>query len=116
MRKGVGTLPILDDDVVEPSNLNRQRFYARDLFKKKAWRLAKNLACEGFTGTVIHGHALRLQDAVDQGVDLSCDVAIIGVDNNPARVFASRYFGYLWQCCQVAVLLREYPPRGCALG
>jgi tRNA A37 threonylcarbamoyladenosine dehydratase len=27
VRKGIGALTILDDDVVEPSNLNRQRLY-----------------------------------------------------------------------------------------
>ncbi len=27
VRKGIGRIILLDDDVVEPSNLNRQRFY-----------------------------------------------------------------------------------------
>ena len=27
-----------------------------------------------------------------RGIDLACDVAVCGVDNNPARVAASRYF------------------------
>lgn len=35
---------------------------------------------------------MRLQEAIAQKIDLSCDVAICGVDNNPARVAASRHF------------------------
>ena len=92
VRKGVGTLKILDDDVVELSNLNRQRFYQRDLFKPKARRLARNLAAEGVMGTHLHGYALSLQDAVVQGVDLTADVVIVGVDNNPTRTFSARHF------------------------
>src|SRR5437016_3275582 len=36
VRKGIGSLTILDDDIVEPSNLNRQRFYVKDLGQNKA--------------------------------------------------------------------------------
>lgn len=42
-RKGIGALTILDDDTVEVSNLNRQRFYQRDIGKNKSLALAKNL-------------------------------------------------------------------------
>src|SRR5687767_14272577 len=62
VRKGIGRLRILDDDVVEPSNLNRQKFYARDLSKNKAIRLARNLAHEGFLGTEITGVSLSFQE------------------------------------------------------
>jgi sulfur carrier protein ThiS adenylyltransferase len=92
VRKGVGTIVIFDHDFVELSNLNRQKFNHRDLFKNKALRLAKNLAKEGFCGSVIQGYGLSLQDAIAWGVDLSCQVAIVGVDNNPSRVAASRFF------------------------
>jgi adenylyltransferase/sulfurtransferase len=92
VRKGVGTLTILDDDVVELSNLNRQHFYRRDLFKSKALRLARNLAEEGAMGTRLSGYALSLQDALAKGIDLTADVVVVGVDNNPTRVCAARYF------------------------
>lgn len=45
-RKGVGALTILDDDIVEVSNLNRQRFYETDIRKNKAIALAQNLQRE----------------------------------------------------------------------
>src|SRR5215468_10743613 len=41
VRKGIGAITILDDDVVEPSNLNRQRFYFKDIGQNKAYALAE---------------------------------------------------------------------------
>src|ERR1051326_8444779 len=40
VRKGIGRIALLDADLVEASNLNRQRFYERDLGKNKAVALA----------------------------------------------------------------------------
>jgi molybdopterin-synthase adenylyltransferase len=92
VRKGVGTLVIFDHDLVELTNLPRQHFYERDLGKNKAVRLAKNLAREGFLGSVIQGYPLRLEEAIAQGIDLSGSVAIVGVDNHRGRIAASRFF------------------------
>jgi molybdopterin/thiamine biosynthesis adenylyltransferase len=92
VRKGVGTLIILDDDVVEPSNLNRQRFFRHDIYKPKASRLAKNLAREGFAGTVLRAYDMKLQDAAARGLVIESNLVIVGVDNNPARTFAAQYF------------------------
>ncbi len=92
VRKGIGRLTLLDDDLVEPSNLNRQRFYIKDIGEHKAVALARNLESECIAATEIRGYALRLEDAIASGMDLACEVAICGVDNNPARVVASRYF------------------------
>jgi len=79
-------------DIVEPSNLSRQRFYKSDLYKNKAIRLARNLAKEGFSGTHLLGYGLSFQDAVASDVDLLGRVAIVAVDNNPTRVAASRFY------------------------
>lgn len=92
VRKGIGKITLLDDDVVEPSNLNRQRFYAKDLGDNKATALARNLEPECIVETEIRGYAFRLEEAIAREIDLSCDVAVCGVDNNPARVVASRLF------------------------
>ena len=91
-RKGIGRIILLDDDIVEPSNLNRQRFYIKDIGRKKALALGRNLQPECIVATEIRGYAFRFQEAIARGIDLSCDVAICGVDNNPARVAASRFF------------------------
>jgi hypothetical protein len=69
-RKGIGELVILDNDIVEPTNLNRQKFYKSDLYKNKAIRLSRNLAKEGFNSTSLQGIALSFQDALDAGFDL----------------------------------------------
>jgi molybdopterin/thiamine biosynthesis adenylyltransferase len=92
VRKGIGRITLLDNDFVEPSNLNRQRFYIKDTGQNKAIALARNLQPECIVRTEIRGYAFRLQEAVARRVDLACDVAICGVDNNPARVAASRFF------------------------
>jgi molybdopterin/thiamine biosynthesis adenylyltransferase len=91
-RKGIGRITLLDDDLVEASNLNRQRFYSKDIRKNKAVALAENIQAECIAATEIRGHSLRLQEAIATGIDLSCDVAVCGVDNNPARMAASRHF------------------------
>lgn len=92
VRKGIGALTILDDDIVEVSNLNRQRFCLADVGRPKAIALVQNLRVECTFRTALTGHTLRLEEAVTCGVDLSCDVAMCGVDNNPTRVLASRLF------------------------
>jgi molybdopterin/thiamine biosynthesis adenylyltransferase len=91
VRKGIGGITLLDDDIVEPSNLNRQRFYISDVGKNKAVALAHNLEPECIAETEITGIPLRFEEAVARGIDLSCNVGICGVDNNPARVAASKY-------------------------
>src|SRR5882724_1658190 len=46
VRKGIGCITLLDNDVVEASNLNRQRFYIKDIGQNKAIALAENLLPE----------------------------------------------------------------------
>lgn len=92
VRKGIGAITLFDSDIVEASNLNRQRFYIKDIGRNKAVALSENLRNECIVTTEVHGHALRLEEAIACGTDLLCDVAICGVDNNPARVAAARYF------------------------
>ena len=92
VRKGIGRITLLDDDIVETSNLNRQRFYRKDIGQNKALALAENLLPECIAETNIRAIPMRLEDAIAEAIDLTCDVVICGVDNNPARVAASRYF------------------------
>jgi molybdopterin/thiamine biosynthesis adenylyltransferase len=92
VRKGIGALTILDGDVVEVSNLNRQRFYPPDIGTPKAISFVRNLRAECIHVTRLVGHAVSLETAIYEDMDLDCDVAICGVDNNPGRVAASGFF------------------------
>ena len=91
VRKGVGTLKILDFDVVALSNLNRQFFFAEDLYHYKAWALARNLERHGAMGTRIVAHNLSFENALEGGIDLSCDVVVSAVDDGETRGAISRF-------------------------
>ena len=91
-RKGLGQLHIFDHDMVELSNLNRQRFFREDLYKNKAESLGRNLAKEAIAQCSITAYPVRFQDAIDAGMLVPADVVVCGVDNSQARVAAARYF------------------------
>ena len=91
-RKGVGTLEILDPDLVQLSNLSRQRFFEEDLYANKAVALASNLAREATDSSEITGHPLSFEEALRRGLDLGGDLIVCGVDNNATRVRVSRQF------------------------
>jgi molybdopterin/thiamine biosynthesis adenylyltransferase len=91
-RKGVGTLVLLDHDIVEPTNLPRQFYYKEDLYKPKAYSLARNLRKEACLGTTIVGYHLSFQDALSRGIDLGASVAVVAVDSNRGRIAASTYY------------------------
>jgi molybdopterin/thiamine biosynthesis adenylyltransferase len=55
VRKGLGAITLVDDDFVETSNLNRQRFYIKDVGRNKAVALADNLLPECIAATEICG-------------------------------------------------------------
>lgn len=97
-RKGVNALTVLDDDTVEPSNLNRQFFRETDIGQYKAVALCRNLQPLCTYPTLLTGHAVRFEEAVlDESIALACDVAVCGVDNNPTRAAVSLY------CRQVGI-------------
>ncbi len=92
VRKGTGRIRILDSDVVEPSNLNRQLFSRKDIYRNKAVSLAKNLSRAGFGKTVLIGHPYTFEEAAALNLDLNSSAVVVGVDNDSCRVKASAYF------------------------
>jgi molybdopterin/thiamine biosynthesis adenylyltransferase len=84
-RKGVGRIIFTDEDTVDPSNLNRQKFYKRDIYKNKAHCLARNIANESFLGTEAIGIALNFMDAIRSGLVPEYDCIICNIDNEVAR-------------------------------
>jgi len=90
-RKGVGNLYLFDGDVVELSNLNRQRFFREDLYRNKAICAARNLATECSGGTTVQGFAASFQDIAESHRMPQADLVVCGVDNNETRVYCARY-------------------------
>lgn len=92
-RKGIGALTVVEHDIVEITNLNRQPYFQRDIGKPKAWRLIQNMKKHCTGATVLTGWNLRFQDALALGMDFR-DVTffVCGVDNGEARVAVSRHF------------------------
>jgi molybdopterin/thiamine biosynthesis adenylyltransferase len=91
-RKAIGHLRIFDHDIVEHTNLNRQHFFAPDIDKNKADRLARNLAAHCHGGTLLEGYPMSFEDAQALGVDLTAAFVVCGVDNTAARVAASKHY------------------------
>lgn len=92
VRKGVGVLRIFDGDTVEASNLSRQFFYEEDLYKNKAVCLGKNLVKEGIKRSHIITYPFMFQRAIEEKIDLDCDIVICSPDNDDTRVFVAKYF------------------------
>ena len=88
-RSGATAGSVIDPDLVERSNLSRQFFYEADLQQPKAICLARNLLPHAVAGATITGVAASLEDALEE-LAVPCDLLLIGVDNNPCRLAASR--------------------------
>ncbi|WP_166849536.1 HesA/MoeB/ThiF family protein [Isoptericola sp. BMS4] len=83
---GVGTLGVVDDDVVEPSNLQRQLLHgAGDVGHRKTSSAAATLA-ELQPGVRVIEHTERLDDRTAPGMLAGYDVVVDGSDT-----FATRY-------------------------
>ena len=92
VRKGVGTLTIVDFDTVSWTNLNRQLFFPEQIGQEKAHALAENLAPHTSGSTRIRSIALSFDASLDSGLlDLiTIDVLVVAVDNTACRVEAAK--------------------------
>lgn len=75
MLVGKENVTIVDGDLLEPKNLNRQLFSENDVGKSKAEALAEKYGCQGISSFYSHG-AFSVDDN---------DWFLVGVDNNPGR-------------------------------
>ncbi|MDR0362323.1 MAG: sulfur carrier protein ThiS adenylyltransferase ThiF [Planctomycetota bacterium] len=83
-RLGVGKLVLADFDVVEPTNLNRQAFFAGDIGEKKAPALARQI---GRVNPVVRteAHDLRLDPDNIPGVFRECGILLECLDAAEAK-------------------------------
>ncbi|MEZ5359851.1 MAG: ThiF family adenylyltransferase [Candidatus Zixiibacteriota bacterium] len=91
MRKGVKRLTIYDGDTVDITNLNRQRFFPRDIGKYKASQLAKNIKGEATADSVILGVDLFIEETIMDGHIEKPGIVICAPDNDETREFCTRY-------------------------
>lgn len=91
-KQGFGEVQMIDHDIVEPSNLNRQAFREQDLYQPKAHALARFLSEISYLGTVVSGHHCTFLEFTRAHPDLIPDVGIVGVDNDRARAQACRWY------------------------
>lgn len=83
---GVGTLGIVDDDVVERSNLQRQLLHGEDrLGISKAASAAQTIAQLNPDVEVRQFQTRMTSDNIDEILDESWDVIVDGTDNLPTR-------------------------------
>ncbi|MBU1194021.1 MAG: ThiF family adenylyltransferase [Proteobacteria bacterium] len=92
VRKGIGELNIYDSDRVDITNLSRQHYFRKDLYKPKAGQLSENLSQMATGKSIIRGVSLMIQEAVDQKKCFDSDIVIVGVDNSETRFYCSEKF------------------------
>jgi molybdopterin/thiamine biosynthesis adenylyltransferase len=92
VRKGAGHIIIADGDIVEITNLNRQKFHKEDIGKNKALCLAKNLAKDATGSTTIEAYGHYFEELRAKGKQFDADVVVCGVDSDKTRAFVSRDF------------------------
>ncbi len=86
---GVGRLGIVDDDVVELSNLQRQILYRSDELGKPKVEIAAERVRALNPDVVVDRHPLRLDSSNAMQVFAEYDVVVDGTDNFPARYLAN---------------------------
>ena len=83
--KGHRRITLLDDDFVEPTNLNRQRFYIKDVGKTKRSRSRGTLQPECIVATEIRGYPFRLEEAIASGwISLAMSRSAASITIRPA--------------------------------
>jgi molybdopterin/thiamine biosynthesis adenylyltransferase/molybdopterin converting factor small subunit len=82
---GVGTLGLVDDDVVDRSNLQRQILHTEDRVGQLKVRSARKTLQALNPSVEVREHAVRLTSANVEGLFTGYDVIVDGTDNFPTR-------------------------------
>ncbi len=108
-RKGVGRLVICDGDIVERSNLSRQRFFSEDIGGNKAVALARNLSDESSLDATFVGHPHHFGDALATTLDVDPDIVICALDSDEGRREVTNHY---YEDCPVIVTGLGYEAVG----
>ena len=91
-RIGIGTLVLVDCDVVEPSNLNRQHYFVEDLGRPKTDALADWIGrINPRVRAVVHRRRIGPVDVETLFAD--CDVVVEAFDTVEAKTMIMKAFG-----------------------
>jgi molybdopterin-synthase adenylyltransferase len=110
-RAGIGRLEVLDDDVVDPSNLHRQTLYdARDVGLPKVERAAEKLRqlahAAGHSFTEVRAHTGRLRPAIALDLVSQFDLVVEGSDNYPTKFLTADSCSLARVACVQAAAVR----------
>jgi molybdopterin-synthase adenylyltransferase len=94
-RVGVGTLVIVDCDLFDETNLNRQALCVEETLGEPKARAAAQAVAAINPGIRVISHQLRLTADVIDGVLAGCDVVVDGLDNAPDRLLLQEAAGRL---------------------
>ena len=94
-RVGVGTLVVVDCDVFDETNLNRQALCVEETLGEPKARAAAEAVAAINPGIRVIAHQLRLTADVIDGVLSGCDVVVDGLDNAPDRLLLQDAAGRL---------------------
>ncbi|MDI3330615.1 MAG: HesA/MoeB/ThiF family protein [Micrococcus sp.] len=121
---GIGTLHVIDDDRVEPSNLNRQTLHGVDTLGALKTEGAVAAAARLSPETTVVTHPVRLTDANAAELLGRADVIIDGSDSFATRFIVHRaalalgrpvVFGALFQWNAQVTVFWSAPPAGSGL-
>jgi len=82
---GVGTIGIVDGDILELSNLHRQILYNTDQISERKAGLAKEALCEMNSEVKVEPHEERVTEANATELVRDYDIVLACVDNFPTR-------------------------------
>jgi adenylyltransferase/sulfurtransferase len=90
-RKGVGRIVVCDPDVVDPTNLHRTPYLARQVGMPKVFGLGELMVAAALAPLEVLALPASFEGCLRAGVDLACTAAVVGVDGDEARVAAARW-------------------------
>jgi molybdopterin/thiamine biosynthesis adenylyltransferase len=90
VRSGVRSVTIIDHDLYDRSNANRQLMFANDIGQPKAFALARNIAPHMIGGGTVTAIRAPFQEAASSHV-LTADALVVLVDNNECRLAGARF-------------------------